>query len=138
MVANPNIFDGGIFLLMLIIGFVSMAFYTKFGALILVVPVILFLISGLVVVIGDDVTFFKNTIPANVTTVTKNSSQSFTITTTMTKIVASNQTSYLIGNGQFPIVGSGQLVLGYSLILLSLLIAIIFLDQVVKGNLVKG
>lgn len=132
------LFDGGIFAILLIIGFACMAFYKKIGALMLVVPVIAFLITGLVIVTGEDVAFFKNTIPANVTTVTKNSSQTFTITTTMTKIVPSNQTTYLVGNGQFPIIGNGQLILGYSLILLSLIIAVIFLDQVVKGRLVLG
>ena len=138
MVANPNMFDGGIFVILLTIGFLCLAFYKKIGALMLVIPIVAFLISGLVIVIGDDVAFFKSTNPANMTTVTKNSSASYTITTTVTKINPSNETTYLVGNGQFPIVGSGQLILGYSLILLSLILAVVFLDQTLKGNLVKG
>ena len=104
----------------------------------LVVPVVFFLISGLVIVTGEDVAFYKSSNPANMTTVTKNSSASYTITTTVTKIAPSNETDYLVGNGQFPITGTGQLILGYSLILLALIMGVIFLDQTLKGNLVKG
>ena len=132
------IFDGGIFSILLIIGFTCLAFYKKIGALMLVIPVVFFLISGLVIVTGEDVAFFKSSNPANMTTVTKNSSASYTITTTVTKITPYNETDYLVGNGQFPITGTGQLVLGYSLILLALVMGVIFLDQTVKGNLIKG
>lgn len=132
------IFDGGIFSILIIIGFACMAFYKKIGALMLVIPVIAFLISGLVIVTGDDVAFYKSSNPANMTTVMKNSSASYIITTTVTKITASNETDYLVGNGQFPITGTGQLVLGYSLILLALILGVIFLDQTVKGRLILG
>lgn len=131
------IFDAGIFAIMLIIGFSCMAFTKKFGALMLVVPIVCFLISGLVIVTGDDVAFFKLSSPTNQTT-----TYSFPngTVTSITKISVSpaNETDYLVGNGQFPIVGTGQLILGYSLILLSLMIGVIFLDQTLKGNLIKG
>ena len=132
------IFDGGIFSIFLIIGFTCVAFYRKIGALMLVVPVVVFLIAGLVIVTGEDVAFYKSENPTNMTTVMKNSSASYTITTTMTKLTASNETDYLVGNGQFPITGTGQLVLGYSLILLAIIMAIIFAAQTIKGNLIKG
>lgn len=94
-----------------------MILYKKIGALLLVVSVISFLIGGLIIVTGYDVSSFSQTV-------------------TSSGII--NQTSYLIGNGQFPEKGTGALWMGYSLILLSLITAIIFLDQTLKGNLVKG
>lgn len=130
------IFDAGIFSILLIIGFACMAFYKKIGALMLVIPVIAFLISGLVIVTGEDVAFFKITNPVNMTTVTTNGTM--TTTTTWHNITPSNETSYLVGNGQFPITGTGQLILGYSLILLALILGVIFLDQTLKGNLILG
>lgn len=130
------IFDAGIFISMIIIGFVTMAFFKQYGALILVVPIISFLIGGLVIVTGDDVAFFSITNPSNMTITVVNGTT--TTTTTFHGITPANTTYYVIGNGQFPIVGTGQLWMGYSLILLSLLIGVIFLDQTIKGNLVKG
>lgn len=131
------IFDGGIFAILLIIGFACLAFYKKIGALMLVIPVIFFLISGLVILTGEDVAFFKVEHQGNYTQITENLTKEITITT-FSSISASNETSYLIGNGQFPITGIGQLWMGYSLILLSLMLGVIFLDQTLKGNLVKG
>ena len=131
------LFDAGIFCIMLIIGFASLAFYKKIGALMLVIPIITFLIAGLIVLTGEDVAFFKIQHPANYTQVTENLTKETTITT-FSNIGASNETDYLIGNGQFPITGIGQLWMGYSLILLSLILGVIFLDQTLKGNLVKG
>lgn len=130
------IFDAGIFISMLVIGFAAMAFYKQYGALILVISIMSFLIGGLVIVTGDDVAFFSTTNPTNMTITTVNGTT--TTTTTFHGITPTNTTYYVIGNGQFPIVGTGQLWMGYSLILLSLLIGVIFLDQTIKGNLVKG
>lgn len=132
------IFDGGIFSVLLLIGFACLALYKKIGALMLVVPIVAFLISGLVIVTGEDVAFYNQTNPTNMTILIKNNTSGSTTTTTYHNITPSNQTAYLVGNGQFPITGIGQLVLGYCLILLALIIAIIFLDQTVKGNLIKG
>lgn len=133
---TQQIFDAGIFCIMLIIGFVSLYFYQKIGALMLAVSVITFLVSGLIIVTGYDVAFFTVIYPANVTsTITNGSSVS---TTTITQITPENDTHYLIGNGSFPITGIGQLWMGYGLILLSLVVGVIFLDQTLKGNLVKG
>ena len=94
-----------------------MVLYKKIGALLLVVSVISFLIGGLIIVTGYDVASYSTTVTSSGTI---------------------NQTSYLIGNGSFPITGTGQLWMGYSLILLSLIVGVIFLDQTLKGNLVKG
>jgi len=121
---------------MIIIGFACLAFYKKIGALMLVISVLSFLIGGLIIVTGYDVAFVKITNPVNMTITTTNGT--VTTTTTYHKITSSNETSYLIGNGQFPISGTGQLWMGYSLILLSLIVGVIFLDQTLKGNLVKG
>jgi len=128
------IFDGGMFCIMIIIGFASMAFAKKFGALMLVIPIVVFLICGLVVLTGDDVAFFTTTNPTNMTIVTTNGT--FTTTTTYHNITPSNETTYLIGNGQFPITGTGQLILGYSLLLFSLMIGVVFLDQTLKGKII--
>jgi len=117
MAINPNSFDAGVFLIMEIIGFACLVLYKKIGALLLVVSVISFLIGGLLIVTGYDISSFTQTITSTGTI---------------------NQTSYLIGNGTFPETGTGQLWMGYSLILLSLIVAIIFLDQTLKGNLVRG
>lgn len=94
-----------------------MVLYKKIGALLLVISIIVFLLSGLIIVTGSDVTSFTQTVTTSGTI---------------------NQTSWFIGNGDFPITGTGQLYMGYSLILLSLVVGIIFLDQTLKGNLVKG
>lgn len=117
MVANPNAFDAGIFLIQIVIGFTCMVLYKKIGAILLVISVLAFLVGGLLIVSGYDVS-------------------SFTQTVTSAGII--NQTSYLIGNGQFPETGNGQLWMGYSLIVLSLIVGVIFLDQTWKGNLFKG
>ena len=131
------IFDAGIFSIMLIIGFACLALYKKLGALMLVVSIVTFLISGLVIVTGDDVAFFKLSSPTNQTTTISFPNGTVTSITKLS-VSPSNETDYLVGNGQFPIVGTGQLILGYSLILLSLMIGVIFLDQTLKGNLIKG
>jgi hypothetical protein len=128
------IFDGGIFSILIIIGFVCVAFYKKIGALMLVVPIVAFLITGLVIVTGEDVAFYKVTNPVNMTITTTNGT--VTTTTTYHKITPSNETDYLVGNGQFPITGTGELILGYSLILLSLILGVLFVDWTVKGRLV--
>lgn len=132
------LFDGGIFLILLIAGFTCLAFYKKIGALMLVFPIVAFLITGLVIVTGDDVAFFKITNQSNSTTIITQANGTITSITTHHNITPTNETDYLVGNGQFPITGTGQLILGYSLILLSLIIGVIFLDQTVRGNLITG
>lgn len=102
---------------MLIVGFACLVLYKKIGAVLLVISVLSFLIGGLFIVTGYDIV-------------------SFTQTVTPSGII--NETSYFIGNGEFQITGIGQLWMGYSLILLSLVVGVIFLDQTLKGNLVKG
>lgn len=131
-----TIFDAGIFVILLVIGFLCLVFYKKMGALLLVVSVMAFLVSGLVIVTGEDVAFYKVTNPSNMTITITNGT--VTTTTTYHHILPSNETDYLVGNGQAIITGEGQLILGYSLILLSLILGVIFLDQTLKGNLVKG
>lgn len=133
---TQTIFDAGVFCIMLIVGFASLAFYKKLGALMLVIPILTFLIAGLIILTGNDVAFFQLQNPANYTSTTTNGT--YTTTTTYTEITPSNQTQYLIGNGQFPITGISQLWMGYSLILLSLMIGVIFLDQTLKGRLILG
>lgn len=118
MVVNVNSFDAGIFLGMLVIGFTCMVLYKKIGALLLVVSVLSFLVSGLLIVTGYDVSSFTQSYD--------NLGQS------------SNQTTYFIGNGQFPINGIGQLWMGYSLIVLAIITGVIFLDQTLKGRLILG
>lgn len=130
------IFDAGIFCIMLVIGFACMAFYKKIGAVILVVSIISFLIGGLIIITGNDVAFFSVDFPANYTETSTNGSTTTTIT--FQSIHSSNSTHYLIGNGSFPITGTGQLWMGYSLIILACVLGVIFLDQTLKGNLVKG
>lgn len=135
--AQP-IFDAGAFLLIIIIAFALIILSKKVGAVLFAGSVVLFMIAGLVVVTGDDVAFTKLTIPANVTTVAKNNTSGITITTTMTSLTASNETDYLIGNSEFPIYGTTQLVLGWSFFMLAIICGVIMLDQTLKGNLVKG
>ena len=130
------IFDGGIFCLMLIIAFACIAFYRKIGALMLVVPIMVFLVGGLIILTGEDVAFYKTSNPTNMTIITVNGTH--TSTTTFHNIAPANETDYLVGNSQFQISGIGQLWMGYSLILLSLVFGVVFLDQVWKGNLVTG
>ena len=111
------VFDAGIFLGMIVIGFACMVLYRKIGALLLVVSVLSFLVGGLIIVTGYDVA-------------------SYTQTVTSSGII--NQTSWLIGNGSFPVTGTGQIWMGYSLILLACVVGVIFLDQTLKGRLVLG
>ena len=112
-------YDAGIFLSMIIIGFACLVLYRKIGALLLVVSVMAFLIGGLLIVTGYDVSSFSQTI-------------------TSSEPKGINQTSYFIGNGSFPITGVGQLWLGYGLILLSIVVGVIFPDQTLKGRLILG
>ena len=135
--AQP-IFDAGAFCLMLIIAFTLILLSKKVGAVLFAGSVVLFLIAGLVVVTGEDVAFTKLTIPSNMTTVAKNNTSGITITTTITTITPKNETDYLIGNSQFPIYGTTQLVLGWSFFMLAIICGVIFLDQTLKGNLLKG
>ena len=132
------IFDAGIFCFMLIISFTCVAFYKKIGALMLVVPIISFLLGGLVILTGEDVAFYKQANPVNETITVKNLTSGSITQTTFHNIVPSNETQYVVGNGQFPITGIGQLWMGYSLILLALIFGVIFVDQTVKGNLIRG
>lgn len=117
MVVNPNSFDAGVFITQMLIGFACLVLYKKLGAVLLAVSVICFLVGGLLILTGYDISSFTQT-----------------VTTSGTM----NQTSYFIGNGTFPETGTGQLWMGWGLILLSIVVAVIFLDQTLKGNLVKG
>ena len=130
------IFDGGLFAILMLVGFTCVGFYKKIGALMLVIPIVAFLICGLAILTGDDIAFFKIKNPANVTVTTTNGT--FTTTTTYHMISPQNETDYLVGNGQFPTVGTGELILGYSLIVLAVILAIVFLDMTVKGKLIVG
>ena len=133
---TQTIFDGGIFAILFILAGLSLAFYSKIGALMLVVPIITFLVLGLVVITGQDVSFFSTTNPTNMTITTINGTS--ISTTTYHAITPSNQTTYLIGNGQFPITANDRLMLGFAFFLISLLLGVIFLDKAWKGELVKG
>lgn len=129
-------FDGGIFLILLAISITSLVLYRKIGVLLLVIPIISFLILGLVVITGEDVTFFKITNQSNMTVIMVNGAS--TTTTTYHNITPSNSTTYLIGNGQFPITAQDRLALGYLFFVISILLGVIFLDGVLKGRLVLG
>lgn len=132
------IFDAGAWVSMLVIGFTCLAFYKKIGALMLPVSIIFFLISGLVVLTGEDVAFFQSQNPTISTVTLKNGTGSVISTETTVITIPQNETTYIIGNGQFPIIGTVQLVIGWSLIVLALIIGIICLDQTIKGNLIRG
>lgn len=135
---SNQIFDAGIFIIMLIVGFTTLALYRKIGALLLAVSVLCFLVAGLIVVTGQDVAFTKLTIPSNVTSISTNNTSGKSTTTVMTKITAINETDYLIGNSEFQITGTGQLWMGWSFITLAVVCGVIFLDQTLKGRLVLG
>ncbi len=102
---------------MLAIGFACLTLYQKIGAVLLSVSVLCFLVSGLLILTGSDISSFSQTV-------------------TSSGII--NQTSYFIGNGSFPETGTGQLWMGWALTVLSVVVALIFLDQTLKGNLIKG
>ena len=110
-------YDAGIFITQIIIGFACLVLYRKIGALLLVVSIMCFLVGGLIIVTGNDVS-------------------SYTQTVTSAGII--NQTTWFIGNGQFQTSGSGQLWMGYGLIVLAAVTGVIFLDQTVRGNLITG
>ena len=135
---NIPLFDGGAFVIMLIIGFTCLAFYRKIGAVMLAFSCIFFLICGLVIATGEDVAFFQNKNPSISTITTKNGSGAIISTQTTVITIPQNETNYLVGNGQFPETGTVQLVVGWSLLALSVVIGVIFIDQSWKGNLVKG
>ena len=102
---------------MIVIGFACLVLYRKIGALMLVVSILAFLVSGLIILTGNDVS-------------------SYTQTVTSSGII--NQTSWFIGNGTFPVVGTGQLYMGYSMIVLAAVCSVILLDQTLKGRLILG
>ena len=99
---------------------------------------IFFLICGLVIATGEDVAFFQSKNPSISTITTKNGSGVIISTQTTVITIPQNETNYLVGNGQFPETGTVQLVLGWSLLALAVVIGVIFIDQSLKGNLVKG
>lgn len=132
------IFDAGAWLAMVIIAFTCMAFYRKIGAVMLGFSTVFFLICGLVVATGEDVAFFDKSNPTISTLTTKNGTGSIVSTQTTVITIPQNQTTYLIGNGQFPITGTVQLVVGWSFLAMAVIIGTIFIDQAWKGNLVLG
>ncbi len=138
VLTNIPIFDAGAWLSMIIIAFTCLAFYKKIGALMLPVSVVFFLICGLVVVTGEDVAFFVAKNPSISTITTQNGTGAIINTQKTVITIPENQTTYLIGNGQFPTTGTVQLIVGWSLIVLALIIAIICLDQTLRGKLIKG
>ena len=113
---NP-VFDAGIFITLIVVGFSCLTLYQKIGGLLLVVSILSFLVTGLLILTGYDVSSYTQTI---------------------TSSGSINETSYFIGNGDFPITGTGQLLFGYCFILLSLVVGILFLVSVLNGNLIKG
>ena len=135
---NIPLFDGGAFVIMLIIAFTCLAFYKKIGAVMLGFSCVFFLICGLVIATGEDVAFFESKNPSISTITIKNGSGTIVSTQTTVIIIPQNETNYLIGNGQFPQTGTVQLVVGWSLLALSVVIGVIFIDQSWKGNLIKG
>lgn len=135
---NIPLFDGGAFVIMLIIGFTCMVFYKKIGAVMLAFSCIFFLICGLVIATGEDVAFFQSKNPSISTITTKNANGTIINTQTTVITIPQNETNYLVGNGQFPETGTVQLVLGWSLLALAVVVGVIFIDQAWKGNLIKG
>lgn len=118
MVAPPH-FDAGIFLILIFVGVISWFAYKSLGPIVLLGGIFAFLLLGIIVLDGYDVSSFTQDI-------TSGSS-------------AINQTTWLIGNGQ-P-VGSGygsQLWLGFIFIILAILTAAVFFIDVINGNLFKG
>jgi len=135
---NIPIFDGGAFLLMIIIGFTCLAFYKKIGAVMIAFSCVFFLICGLVVATGEDVILFHQQNPTISTVTVKNGTGAVVSTTTTVITIPQNDTNYIIGNGQFPITGTVQMVFGWSLLALAVVLGVIFLDAAWKGNLVRG
>jgi hypothetical protein len=110
---NPT-FDAGILLVMLVVGFLPISFYNKIGAIVLVVSVFSFLVTGILILTGYDVVSYK-IITDGVTTF--------------------NETNYFIGNGSTPS-GTGQLWMGFAFIILAIILGAVFLDQAIKGKLI--
>jgi len=111
-----NSFDAGIFLIMIVIGFVSVAFVKQIGTLILIVPIFAFSIIGVMILVGYDVS-------------------SYTQTEIRGDLI--NETSYFIGNGSEPN-GTGQLWMGMTFIILSIIFGAVFVDKALKGELIAG
>lgn len=130
-------FDGGAFILLLVIAFTCLAFYKKVGAVMLIFSCVFFVISGLIVATGEDVALFYKQNPSISTVTVKNGTGSIISTTTTVITIPQNQTSYIIGNGQFPETGTVQMVLGWSLLALGVVMAVICIDLSMKGRIIN-
>lgn len=135
---NIATFDGGAFILLLVIAFVCLAFTKKVGAVMLIFSCVFFVICGLVVETGEDVAFFDKQNPTISTVTIKNSTGGLVSTTTTVITIPQNDTVYIIGNGQFPITGTVQMVLGWSLLALGVVMAVVCIDLSMKGRLING
>lgn len=110
--ANPS-FDSGILLVMIVIGFIPLAYYKKIGAVLLIISVFSFSIIGLMILSGYDVVSYRMTTDG---------------------VNTFNETNYFIGNGSQPN-GTGQLWMGFAFVILAIIFGAVFLDQTLKGNL---
>lgn len=106
-------FDAGVFLVMLVLGFVSMAMAKQRGCVLLIVSVVCFSVIGLLILTGNDISSFTQAYDT--------SGQS------------TNQTTYFIGNGVTP-TGTGQLWMGYVFITLAIVSGAMFLNALSTGE----
>ena len=137
MVLNPNSFDGGGWLVLVLLGLTFLFGHRKVGGILLGIGAFIFLIAGLVVLTGDDVAFFQKNNPTISTVTLKNVNGTVISTQTTVITIPQNQTNYIIGNGQFPITGEVQLVIGGVLLALGILSGALCIDSAFKGYLLS-
>lgn len=139
-----SIFDAGVFLAMFIVGFIPLFIASRLGALCLIISILAFLFCGLVLFTGDDIAFIDSKIPPTITingTVSNVPSCTSTVCNTVTETSKTTQTFgpeshiiYILGNGSNPN-GLNQLLFGSMMFGLCALSSILFLDMMMKGEL---
>ena len=134
VLSNIPTFDGGAWLLMIVVAFTCLILSKKISVFLLPLSVVFFLICGWAVVVGEDVVFFHTQNPTISTVTLKNGTGGIISTQTTVITIPENETNYLIGNGQFPITGTVQLIVGWGLIGLAVFCAGFFIVQTAKGR----
>lgn len=111
---NPSPdFDAGVFLSLVVFGFIFLLSFRKTGGISLIVSTFCFLVCGLMLLTGASVSSFTQTTEGTATPI--------------------NQTTYFIGNGNQP-TDLSPMIIGYVFVVLAIVSALICMDSLLRGN----
>ena len=111
---NPSgNFDSGVFLCLVVFGFIFLLSFRKTGGISLIVSTFCFLVCGLMLLTGASVASFTQTTEGTATPI--------------------NQITYFIGNGDQP-TDLSPMIIGYVFVVLAIVSALICMDSLLRGN----